>query len=170
MESKRRMAAMLLAAVVIGSSASACSPGSDAGSVQVDPVCAAYSTMRPLVAKVLEMNAKVGAGGRSAGAADAAALISAIDLIYPDAPSPHPNASARYRGFASHVYKLALDIRMQANAVADSSYPLDLTIGELTVRQDAHNLDEFSSGSDGGSAMCSSMTIPSPYPAALPPA
>jgi hypothetical protein len=168
MEARRRIAALLLAAVVIWSSASACSSASDAGTVQVDPVCAAYSILRPLVAKVLEMDAKVVAGGRSAGAADAAALISAIDLIYPDAPSPHPNASARYRGFASHVYKLALDIRMQANAVADSSYPLDITIGELAVRQDAHNLDEFSSGSDGGTAICSSMNIPSPYPVALP--
>jgi hypothetical protein len=53
--------------------------------------------------------------------------------------------------------------------VADSSYPLDLAIGELAVLQDAHNLDEYANGSDGDPAVCPSLAIASPYPIALPP-
>jgi hypothetical protein len=169
MESHRCTAVTLLVAAAIGLSVSACAAGGEPKSTFVGATCSTYVTLRPLVAKVIEMDAKVRTGGRAAGTSDAGALLAAVDAAYPQVPGSHPEESARGRAFAAHAYKLALDIRLQANVVADNSYSLDLTIGELAVRQDAHNLDEYVSGSDGGTALCASMSIASPYPAALPP-
>ena len=160
-----------LSILVLVAIAAACSAGCGSGAPTPDPAttdfvqraCVSYATVRPLVARVVAIDARFIAGDKAGAASDAAALMADARKAQSPQGGGDPAVSAGANDFV-------INVKTEADAIVAhlqdySNLPRDGVLGEERgIVGGAGLLDAYAAGSDGRPPLCPGMSIPSLYP------
>jgi hypothetical protein len=147
-----------------GSSATAGSSGAAVGTAGGPAICGDYAKVRPLIAVVLGMDAKIKAGDTTGAQADANSI--ATTLGGPAAPQAQPGDAADVQMMGIQVYSVWAAVWNQAQAVINGTLNVaTLPDFELNLISTAYLADKYATGKGGGISgpICPGMAIASPY-------
>lgn len=152
----------LLAFVPLLFSACSSAPAAPAG---VQQACTEYGNrVRPTVATALAMDAKIKSGDTAGATADATAIQTALG-----GPGQQPflsagDASTDQLAFVIHAYNVWNSEWTWAKGVAAGTLGAgDVDAFEINLIGEASLADRYAAGSTGGTPVCPSLSIPSPY-------
>jgi len=145
------------------SSGGAGSSGAAAGGTAGGPaICSYYAKVRPLIATVLSMDAKVKAGDQTGAQADANTI--ATTLGGPPVPQAQPGDAGDVQMMGIQTYSVWQSVWNQAQAVLDGTVNVaTLADFELNLISTAYLADKYATGKGISAPICPGMAIASPY-------
>ena len=144
-------------------SSSAAGASAEAGGTAGGPaICAYYAKVRPLIATVLSMDAKLKAGDDAGAKTDANTI--STTLGGPPVPQAQPGDQADTQMMGIQVYAVWQAVWNQAQAVINGTLnPATVADFEVNLISTAYLADKYATGKGISNPVCPGMAIASPY-------